>query len=105
MMKERLCPYILEPIMHVEVVTPEDYMGSVIGDLNSRRGEIKSVDDVGNSKNIIAMVPLSEMFGYVSVLRSRTQGRAHYHMDFSCYRRVPKHIELEIAKKYGRKQG
>ena len=102
-MKDKLAPYLLEPVMHVEVVTPDDYVGSIIGDLNSRRGEIKNIDEMGVNKNIVAMVPLAEMFGYVNELRSKSQGRAQYHMDFGFYKRVPKNIEIEIIKKYSKK--
>ena len=80
---------LLEPIMAVEVVTPEDYMGDVIGDLNSRRGQVGGMEQRGNSQVIRAQVPLSEMFGYATDLRSRTQGRATYTMQFDCYQQTP----------------
>jgi elongation factor G len=90
---------LLEPMMGVEVVVPETYMGDVIGDLNSRRGHISSMDDRGNAKVITATVPLSEMFGYVNELRSFTQGRAQYTMQFSHYDEVPQSIAEEIIAK------
>ena len=83
-------PVLLEPIMKVEVVTPEDYTGSVIGDLNSRRGQIQGQDMRGNAKVITAMVPLANMFAYVNNLRSMTQGRATFTMQFDHYAEVPK---------------
>ena len=92
-------PVILEPIMNVEVVTPEDYMGDVIGDLNSRRGKIQNMEKRGNAQVIRAQVPLSEMFGYATDLRSRTQGRATYTMQFSNYDEVPKGIAEGIIAK------
>jgi elongation factor G len=90
-------PALLEPIMHVEVVTPEDYMGDVIGDLNSRRGRMEGMQQRGNSQVIPAQVPLSEMFGYATDLRSRTQGRATYTMQFHSYQQVPESIAQEIV--------
>ncbi|MEW6117704.1 MAG: elongation factor G [Nitrospirota bacterium] len=90
---------LLEPIMSVEVVTPEEYMGDVIGDLNSRRGKIQSMEKRANSQVIKAMVPLSEMFGYATDLRSKTQGRANYTMQFSHYEDVPKNIMDAIVAK------
>ncbi|HEY5335868.1 MAG TPA: elongation factor G [Mycobacteriales bacterium] len=92
-------PALLEPMMSVEVITPEDNMGDVIGDLNSRRGMIQSMDDRGNAKVIKALVPLSEMFGYVGDLRSKTQGRASYTMQFDSYAEVPGNIAKEIIAK------
>jgi elongation factor G len=92
-------PVILEPIMNVEVVTPEEYMGDVIGDLNSRRGKIQSMEKRGKAQIIRAQVPLSEMFGYATDLRSRTQGRATYTMQFSNYDEVPKGIAEGIIAK------
>jgi elongation factor G len=95
-------PTILEPIMNVEVVTPEEYMGDVIGDLNSRRGKIQTMDKRGKAQVIKALVPLSEMFGYATDLRSKTQGRATYTMQFAHYDEVPKGIsETIIAKVKG----
>jgi len=92
-------PALLEPIMAVEVRTPEDYMGDVIGDLNSRRGMIQSMEDATGVKVIRAQVPLSEMFGYVGDLRSKTQGRAVYSMQFDSYAEVPRAVADEIIKK------
>jgi elongation factor G len=90
-------PVLLEPIMAVEVVTPEDYMGDVFGDLNARRGRVEGSEQRGNSMVIRAQVPLSEMFGYATDLRSRTQGRATYTMQFHSYQQVPKAIADEIV--------
>jgi elongation factor G len=90
-------PALLEPIMGVEVVTPEDYMGDVIGDLNSRRGQIDGMEQRGSSHVVNGKVPLAEMFGYVGDLRSRTQGRATYTMQFDSYQQVPESIALEIT--------
>jgi elongation factor G len=92
-------PVLLEPIMAVEVRTPEEYMGDVIGDLNSRRGMIQSMEDATGVKVITAQVPLSEMFGYVGDLRSKTQGRAVYSMSFHSYAEVPRNVAEEIIKK------
>jgi len=92
-------PILLEPIMAVEVVTPEDYMGDVMGDLSSRRGRIEGMEANGNAQNIRAQVPLSEMFGYSTDLRSRTQGRATYTMQFHSYQQVPEVIAQEIIKR------
>ena len=82
-------PVLLEPMMAVEVTTPEDYMGDVIGDLNSRRGHIQAMEERAGARVVQALVPLSEMFGYVGDLRSRTQGRASYSMQFDSYAEVP----------------
>jgi elongation factor G len=90
-------PVLLEPIMAVEVVTPEDYMGDVIGDLNSRRGRVGGMEQRGNSQVIRAQVPLSEMFGYATDLRSRTQGRATYTMQFHSYQQTPASVQEEIV--------
>ena len=90
-------PVILEPIMSVEVVTPEDYMGDVIGDLSSRRGKVEGMEQRGNAHVVRAQVPLSEMFGYATDLRSRTQGRATYTMQFDSYQQVPESIAQEIT--------
>jgi elongation factor G len=95
----KAAPVLLEPIMAVEVVTPEDYMGDVIGDLNSRRGRIEGMEANGNVQQIRAQVPLSEMFGYSTDLRSRTQGRATYTMQFAHYQEVPATISSEIVKR------
>jgi elongation factor G len=92
-------PVLLEPMMHVEVTTPEDFMGDVIGDLNSRRGQIQAMEERSGARVIKAVVPLSEMFGYVGDLRSRTQGRASYHMDFDSYAEVPSNVAKEIIAK------
>jgi elongation factor G len=92
-------PVLLEPIMAVEVVTPEDYMGDVIGDLNSRRGQVEGMEQRGTSHAVSAKVPLAEMFGYVGDLRSRTQGRATYTMQFDSYQQVPESIAEEIIKR------
>jgi elongation factor G len=92
-------PVLLEPVMAVEVRTPESYMGDVIGDLNSRRGQIQSMEDATGVKVVRALVPLSEMFGYVGDLRSKTQGRANYSMQFDSYAEVPRNVAEEIIKK------
>jgi elongation factor G len=92
-------PTLLEPLMSVEVRTPEEYMGDVIGDLNSRRGQIQSMDDASGVKVVTALVPLSEMFGYVGDLRSKTSGRAVYSMTFETYAEVPKAVSDEIVQK------
>lgn len=96
---KRANPVLLEPIMAVEVRTPEEYMGDVIGDLNSRRGSIQSMDDASGVKVIRAQVPLSEMFGYIGDLRSKTQGRAVYSMQFDTYAEVPRNVSEEIIAK------
>jgi elongation factor G len=93
-------PALLEPIMRVEVVTPEDYMGDVIGDLNSRRGQVEGMEQRGTSHVVNARVPLAEMFGYVGDLRSRTQGRAMYTMQFDSYAQVPESVAEEIIKRF-----
>ena len=90
---------LLEPIMKVEVVTPEDFMGDVIGDLNSRRGQVESTEPRGNATAIAATVPLANMFGYINNLRSSTQGRAQYTMQFSHYDKVPQNVQDEVTKK------
>ena len=92
-------PVILEPIMAVEVLTPEDYMGDVIGDLNSRRGQIQAMEERAGTRVVKAHVPLSEMFGYVGDLRSKTQGRASYSMQFDSYAEVPGSVAKEIIAK------
>ena len=92
-------PVILEPIMAVEVTTPEEYMGDVIGDLNSRRGQIQAMEERGGARVVKAHVPLSEMFGYVGDLRSKTQGRANYSMVFDSYAEVPANVSKEIIAK------
>ncbi len=90
---------LLEPVMRVEVVTPEDYMGDVIGDLNSRRGQISTQEQRGNATVITAMVPLANMFGYINNLRSMSQGRAQYSMFFDHYSKVPQNVQDEVTKK------
>jgi elongation factor G len=92
-------PVLLEPVMNVEVTTPEDYMGEVIGDLNSRRGQIQAMEERTGARVVKALVPLSEMFGYVGDLRSKTQGRANYSMQFDSYAEVPPSIAKEIIAK------
>jgi elongation factor G len=96
---KRADPVILEPVMAVEVRTPEEYMGDVIGDINSRRGMIQSMEDATGVKVVRAQVPLSEMFGYIGDLRSKTQGRAVYSMSFDSYAEVPRAVAEEIIKK------
>jgi len=95
----RADPALLEPVMAVEVTTPEDYLGTVIGDLNSRRGHIQAMTDQHGNKVIEALVPLSEMFGYVGDLRSKTSGQASYSMEFHSYAETPKTIAEEIIQK------
>ncbi|MBS0619431.1 MAG: elongation factor G [Spirochaetes bacterium] len=97
-------PVLLEPIMKVEVVTPEDYMGDVVGDLNRRRGKINAMNQRGNARVIEALVPLAEMFGYATELRSITQGRAAYTMQFEHYEEVPPNISKEISEKAASKK-
>ena len=95
----RAGPVLMEPMMSVEVTTPEDFMGEVIGDLNSRRGHIQAMDEINGARVVKAIVPLSEMFGYVGDLRSKTQGRASYSMQFDSYAQVPTNVALEIIAK------
>jgi len=95
----KAAPCLLEPIMKVEVVTPDEYMGDIIGDLNSRRGQMQSMEPRGNAQVINATVPLAEMFGYVNTLRSLSQGRAQYTMLFEHYAQVPQHVADEIKAK------
>jgi elongation factor G len=90
-------PILLEPIMDVEVSTPDDFMGDVMGDLSSRRGKLGGMEQRGNSQIIRAQVPLSEMFGYATDLRSRTQGRATYTMQFDSYQQMPSNVQEEIV--------
>ncbi len=97
---EKAGAVLLEPIMKVEVVTPEEYLGSVIGDLNSRRGQIAGTDTRGNAQIVNAMVPLANMFGYVNQLRSFSQGRASYTMLFDHYEEVPSNVAAEVQKKF-----
>jgi elongation factor G len=97
-------PKLLEPVMKVEVVTPEEYMGDIIGDLNSRRGQVTNMDNRGNAKVVTAKVPLAEMFGYVSTLRSQSQGRASFSMDLDNYAQVPQHVvDAILLKQQGKK--
>ena len=96
---KRARPVIMEPIMAVEVVTPEEYMGSIVGDITSRRGRIQSMEARGNAQVIAARVPLSEMFGYATDLRSMSQGRANYTMQFAAYEQAPKNVSEEIVAK------
>ena len=97
-------PVLLEPIMKVDVIVPEDYMGDVIGDLNSRRGQIQGMEARSGAQQIDALVPLSEMFGYATDLRSRTQGRGQYSMEPHSYVEVPKNIAEKIIAQRGRSQ-
>ena len=90
---------LLEPIMRVEAVTPEEYMGDIIGDLNSRRGQVSGMDQRGNARVINAEVPLANMFGYVNNLRSMSQGRASYTMTFDHYEQVPHNVAEEVKEK------
>ncbi len=98
---KRAKPILLEPMMAVEVTTPEEYLGDVMGNLNSRRGRIESMNPVGNAQVIKASVPLSEMFGYATDIRSMSQGRATFHMDFDHYEEVPQSIASDIAEQGG----
>jgi elongation factor G len=97
---QKASPVLLEPIMKVEVVTPEEYLGSVIGDINSRRGQIAGTDTRGNAQVVNAMVPLANMFGYVNQLRSMSQGRAQYTMQFDHYEQVPQAVAQEVQAKF-----
>ncbi|RMD60902.1 elongation factor G, partial [Candidatus Parcubacteria bacterium] len=99
---KQAAPIILEPIMKVQVIAPAEFLGEITGDLNSRRGKIESIEDRANTKVIEAKVPLAEMFGYATQLRSMTQGRGSFNMEFDHYAQVPKSIEAEIAE--GRKK-
>jgi len=92
-------PVLLEPIMKVEVTTPDEFMGDVMGDLNARRGRVEGMEQRGNAQVVRAMVPLATMFGYATDLRSATQGRATYSMQFSHYEAVPDSIAAEIIEK------
>ena len=95
----KAAPKLLEPLMKVEVVTPEEYMGDIIGDLNSRRGQVTGMDQRGNARVITALVPLATMFGYVNTLRSMSQGRAQYTMQFERYSEVPQSISEEVRQR------
>jgi len=92
-------PKLLEPVMKVEVITPEEYMGDIIGDLNSRRGNVGGMNSRSNAKVIDAMVPLANMFGYINTLRSMSQGRAQYSMQFDHYEQVPQAVADEVRAK------
>ena len=92
----KAAPALLEPIMKVEVTMPEEYMGDVIGDINSRRGRIEGMEDISGGKMIKAFVPLSEMFGYATDLRSKTQGRGNYSMFFDKYEQAPKSVQDKV---------
>jgi elongation factor G len=92
-------PQLLEPMMSVEIVTPEEYMGDVMGDLNRRRGLVGAMEDLPNGKQLKADVPLAEMFGYANDLRSATQGRASYSMEFSRYTAAPKNVAEAVIEK------
>ncbi len=100
---KKAAPYLLEPVMKIEAITPEDYMGDVIGDLNAKRGQIEKLEDRGNLKVIRATVPLASMFGYTTNLRSMSQGRASSTMEFSHYAEVPNNVAKEIIEKRGSK--
>jgi elongation factor G len=92
-------PVLMEPIMSLEVVTPEEYMGDVIGDINKRRGQITDMDSKGNARIVKGKVPLSELFGYVTVLRTLTSGRATNSMEFSHYAELPSNLAKEVIEK------
>jgi len=92
-------PVLLEPIMKIEVVTPEDYVGDVMGDLSRRRGLLQGQDDTPSGKTILAMVPLGEMFGYATSIRSLSQGRATFTMEFDHYAEAPNNIAEQVIKK------
>jgi elongation factor G len=98
---KRAKPKLLEPVMSVEVTTPDEYLGDVMGNLNSRRGRIESMNPLGNTQVVKAAVPLSQMFGYSTDLRSMSQGRATFHMDFDHYEEVPQSIATEIVEQGG----
>jgi len=99
-LSEKRAVKLLEPIMKVEVVTPDDFLGGVIGDLNARRGQVLGTDSRGNAQVVTATVPLANMFGYISTLRSMSQGHAQYTMQFDHYEQVPQTIADEIKAKY-----
>ena len=99
--KKKCNPVLLEPIMKVQVITPDEYLGNVMGDITSRRGRPLGQESRGNALAIEAMVPLAEMFGYATSLRSNTQGRGNFTMTFDHYEEVPKNISEEIIKKNG----
>ena len=97
---EKVGVKLLEPIMDVEVVTPEEYLGTIIGDLNSRRGQVREQEMRGNAIAVRADVPLANMFGYINTLRSSSQGRAAYTMQFAHYAEVPRQVADEVRAKY-----
>ena len=99
-LREKGAPKLLEPIMKVEVLTPDEYMGDVIGDLNSRRGQIQGTETKGNAQVVTAFVPLANMFGYINTLRSFSQGRASFTMQYDHYDPVPQVVADEVIKKY-----
>ena len=99
-LRDKAQPKLLEPIMKVEVLTPDEYLGDVIGDLNSRRGQIQGTDQRGNAQVVSAFVPLANMFGYVNNLRGMSQGRAQFTMTYDHYEQVPQHVADEVIKKY-----
>jgi len=99
-LKEKGAPKLLEPIMKVEVLVPDEYLGDVIGDLNSRRGQIQGTDQRGNAQVVTAFVPLANMFGYIGNLRGMSQGRAQFTMQYDHYEPVPQHVADEVIKKY-----
>ena len=99
-LREKGAPKLLEPIMKVEVLTPDEYMGDVIGDLNSRRGQIQGTETRGNAQVVTAYVPLANMFGYVNTLRGMSQGRAQFTMQYDHYEPVPQVVADEVIKKY-----
>ena len=96
---EKAAARLLEPVMKVEVITPEEYMGDIIGDLNSRRGNVGGMETRGNARAVTAMVPLANMFGYINTLRSMSQGRAQYSMQFDHYQQVPQAVADEVRAK------
>ena len=100
--KNKCKPVLLEPIMKVTVIVPDEYLGNVMGDISSRRGKPMGQESRGNALSIEAMVPLSEMFGYATALRSNTQGRGNFTMEFDHYEEVPRNITEEIIKKSGK---
>ena len=100
---QKAAPVLLEPIMKVEVTMPEEYMGDVIGDINSRRGRVNGMEDVvGGGKMVTGFVPLAEMFGYATDLRSKTQGRGNYSMFFERYEPVPKNVQEKVLQTKGK---
>ena len=96
---KKAAPKLMEPIMRVEVIVPDEYLGDVMGDLNSRRGKIEGMEQRKEAQVVASFVPLSNMFGYVTDLRSITQGRAVFHMEFAKYQQVPPSVETEILEK------